>query len=98
MSDPVTLSVRLWAVKGEEAGLAEFENDVLALLPAHGGTLVSRVRASLDDDGPAEVHVITFRDLAAFDSYMADPRRVALLPRRDQVIARSEVQRLHIIT
>jgi hypothetical protein len=58
----------------EEAG-QRYEDDVLTLLPRHGGTLERRMR---DAGGGSEVHVIRFASRAGYDSFMADPDRLAL--------------------
>ncbi|BCJ40578.1 hypothetical protein GCM10010168_80880 [Actinoplanes ianthinogenes] len=57
-----------------EAG-QRYEDDVLALLPRHGGTLERRTR---DAAGGEEVHLIRFRDRAGYESFMTDPDRLAL--------------------
>lgn len=57
-----------------EAG-HRYEDDVLALLPRHGGTVERRLRAT---DAPTEVHVIRFASRAGLDSFMVDPDRLAL--------------------
>ena len=41
---PVTLCVMLTAQPGAAALLVEYEDQVLDLLPAHGGRLIQRVR------------------------------------------------------
>jgi uncharacterized protein (DUF1330 family) len=87
----LTLCVLLHAVPGNERRLVEYEDEVLALIPDHGGLVVSRVRALEPGDGPYEVHVIEFPSEAALDAYMADPQRTALAGRRDQAIARTTV-------
>ncbi|WP_246273144.1 hypothetical protein [Phytohabitans houttuyneae] len=57
-----------------EAG-QRYEDEVLALLPRHGGTLDRRMRAT---DAPTEVHVIRFASRAGLESFMVDPDRLAL--------------------
>lgn len=52
-----------------------YEAAVLALLPDHGATLERRMRAV---DGSTETHLLRFPDRAAFDAFIADPRRVAM--------------------
>ena len=55
-----------------EAGRA-YEDDVLALLPRHGGSLDRRMR----DATGAEVHVIRFEDRAGYQAFLIDPDRLA---------------------
>ncbi len=56
-----------------EAG-QRYEDDVLALLGRHGGRLERRLRT---EDGN-EVHVIRFAGRDGYESFLADPERVAL--------------------
>jgi hypothetical protein len=59
----VTLCVSLWAAPGNEGLLVEYEDQVLALLRAHNGRLLQRVRTvDGDADDPFEVHVIEFAE------------------------------------
>ena len=41
---PLTLCVLLYPVDGQEDQLAAYEDEVLALIPEYGGTVLSRVR------------------------------------------------------
>jgi hypothetical protein len=52
-----------------------YEDEVLAFLPRHGGSLEKRMRAT---DAPTEVHVIRFASRDGYESFMADPERRAL--------------------
>lgn len=88
---PVTLCCFLWAVPGEEAGLAEYEDQVLALVPEHRGSVLQRVCAADGAGGPHEVQLFRFADAAALDGYLEDPRRLALADVRDRVVARTEL-------
>jgi uncharacterized protein (DUF1330 family) len=90
----LTLCVLLHAVPGNERKLVDYEDQVLALIPQHGGRVLSRVRAQEPQDGPYEVHVIEFPSETALDAYMADPQRVALAGRRDEAIATTTVLRV----
>lgn len=49
------LCVLLWANDGHEAALTEYEDAVLALVPKHGGRVVSRVRRISSGNEPLEV-------------------------------------------
>jgi uncharacterized protein (DUF1330 family) len=88
------LCVLLWAVPGREADLIAYEDTVLALMPRHGGRVVSRVRRLEGEDGPLEVQVIDLPDEAALESYRTDPARVALAETHRSVIERTEVIRV----
>jgi uncharacterized protein (DUF1330 family) len=88
------LCVLLWAVPGREADLIAYEDTVLALMPRHGGRVVSRVRRLEGEDGPLEVQLIDLPDEAALESYRTDPARVALAQTHRSVIQRTEVIRV----
>ena len=103
---PLTLCVLLWAHPGQADLLSSYENEVLALVPRHGGRVVSRVRnvageaatsrerASEHAWEPCEVQVIELPDDDALATYMADPERTARLDVRDRAIARTEILRV----
>lgn len=109
----VVLCVRLWPAAGEEDSLAAYEDQVLALLPEHGGRLVARVRAIPDtattqgvsaggEDAaagghPFETQIIEFAHDEGLDAYMRDPRRVAASDVRDRVIARTDIQPVALV-
>ena len=90
----LTLCVQLWPTPGNGDSLSAYEDEVLGLLGEHGATLLQRVRSTEDGDGPLEIQIIELPDQAAFDSFMADPRRTALAPLRDQSVARTDILRV----
>jgi uncharacterized protein (DUF1330 family) len=72
---------------------AAYEDAVLALLADHGARVVYRGRR-LDDQDPTlpfEVHVLWFPNRAAFDAYLADERRAALLRQFGEVFTSKTV-------
>ncbi len=75
----------------------EYEDAVLALVPAHGGRVLQRARTAGDADGPLEVHFLEFPSEGALDAYMADPQRAALAAARERAIARTEVHRVRLV-
>ncbi|WP_426311772.1 hypothetical protein [Cellulosimicrobium sp. E-16] len=93
---PITLCVLLWPTEGSADLLSRYEDDVLALVPVHGGRLLSRVRALPGQDAtlPTEVQVIEMPDDDALAAYMTDPARVALADVRDRVVARTDIVRV----
>src|SRR3954469_19054970 len=93
-SEFVELCVLLWAHPGQEAGLVAYEDRVLALVPAHGGTVLQRARTSGEDGHPLEVQFYRFPSEAALQAYLADDRRVALAAERDRVVSRTELMRV----
>jgi uncharacterized protein (DUF1330 family) len=94
---PVTLCVLLTAAPGRESALVEYEDRVLALLPAHGARVLQRVRRTDDSQGPHEVHLLEFPSEAALDAYLADPARLALAATRDAAIAHTELLRVEVV-
>ena len=66
----IQLCVPLWATAGCEAALVDYEDTVLALIPQHGGQVVSRVRRLDRTEGPFEVQLITFPDDDSVSAYM----------------------------
>ncbi len=89
-----SLCVLLWALPDKRDALARYEDAVLALVPDHGGRVVHRVSALPSADGPDEVQILEFADEAGVQSYLADPRRLALAADRDAAVARTEIRPL----
>ena len=90
-AEPIRLCCLLWAVAGRSADLHAYEDAVLRLVTDHDGTIVSRELGDGADGTPHEVQIFTFRDAAALDGYLADPRRTDLAAERDRVVARTEL-------
>ena len=93
----VTLCVLLWARTGMEAGLISYEDQVLSLIPGHGGRVVQRARGGGTGGQPLEIQLLEFPSAAALDAYMADDRRTSLAAERDRVIARTEVIQVQLV-
>ncbi len=93
----LTLCVLLWARPGAEDGLIAYEDQVLGLVPEHGGRVLQRARAGGADGQPTEIQFLEFPSAAALDVYMADDRRSALAAERDRVIARTDVIRVQLV-
>jgi hypothetical protein len=91
---PIDLCVLLWARPGLDDELVAYEDRVLALVPAHGGTVLQRARSSGESGHPLEVQFYRFPSDDALQAYLADDRRVALAAERDRVIARTEMMRV----
>ncbi|MFE4196888.1 hypothetical protein ACFRJ9_13565 [Paenarthrobacter sp. NPDC056912] len=85
------LCVLLWASEGNEEALSRYEDTVLALVPKHGGKVVSRVRSRSQGDGPLEVQVIHMPDESTLQAYMQDPERLALTDVHSEAVARTEL-------
>ena len=104
MTDPaaategaVELCVLLWAHPGHDADLAAYEDRVLALVPAHGGTVLQRARSAGEQGHPLEMQFYSFPSEAALQAYLADDRRVALAAERDRVVARTQLIRVSFV-
>lgn len=94
---PLRLCILLWERAGHAHDLAAFEDAVLALLPDHGGRLLSRYSVVDRRDGdPLEVQLIEMPEGAALTGYLQDPVRTDLARThdRDAVIARTQL--LHV--
>jgi hypothetical protein len=72
-----------------------YEATVLSLLGKHGGRLEMRVRSL---DGCSETHLLFFPSAQAFDSYRADPIRVAAQDVWQRCGARSVVVEVETLT
>jgi uncharacterized protein (DUF1330 family) len=70
---------------GCEQEFHAFEDKVLPLLKAHGGELVYRIRpgknAFIESSRPLpyEIHLVTFASKGGFQTYAADPQRLAAI-------------------
>ncbi len=93
----VTLCVLLWARPGAEDGLIAYEDQVLDLVPGHGGQVVQRARTGGADGQPLEIQFLEFPSAGALDAYMTDDRRTALAAERDRVIGRTDVMQVQLV-
>jgi hypothetical protein len=96
---PFTLVFVGHAEPALEAQASAYEDRVLPLLDDHGARLLFRGRRTGDDpELPLEVHVIRFPHRRAFDAYMADERRSALLDEFGDAFSRKQVIEMEAIT
>jgi uncharacterized protein (DUF1330 family) len=93
----LTLCVLLWARPGAADALAAYEDQVLDLVPQHGGQVLQRARGSGGGGQPLEIQLLKFPSAAALDEYMADDRRTALAYIRDRAIARTQVINVDLV-
>ena len=93
----LTLCVLLWARPGAADALAAYEDQVLDLVPQHGGQVLQRARGSGEGGQPLEIQFLEFPSSAALDEYMADRRRTALSDLRDRAIARTQVINVELV-
>jgi uncharacterized protein (DUF1330 family) len=94
----LTLCVLLWARPGAEDGLIAYEDQVLDLVPGHGGRVLQRARGSGADGQPLEIQLLEFPSAAALDAYMTDDRRTSLAAERDRVIAQTDVIQVQLVS
>jgi uncharacterized protein (DUF1330 family) len=93
----LTLCVLLGAQPGADGALVAYEDQVLALVPEHGGRVLQRARSSGADGQPLEIQLIEFPSAQALDAYMANGRRTSLADERDRAVARTEVIDVELI-
>jgi len=93
----LTLCVLLWARPGAADALAAYEDQVLDLVPEHGGKVLQRARGNGEPGQPLEVQFLEFPSAAALDEYMADGRRTALADIRDRAVARTQVINVELV-
>lgn len=93
----LALCVLLWARPGAMDGLAAYEDQVLDLVPQHGGQVLHRARSSGAAGQPVEIQFLEFPSAQALEEYMADERRTSLAGVRDQVIARTQVINVEMV-
>ena len=76
-----------------------YEDRVLPLLADHGARLMYRGRRADRDDAslPLEVHLTWFPHRRAFEAYMADDRRRALMDEYGEVFTSKQVAELETI-
>ena len=77
-----------------------YEDDVLPLLADHGAALLYRGRRTDREDPalPLEVQLIRFPSRRAYDAFLADDRRQALLGRHGEVFTSKVVVELDTVT
>jgi uncharacterized protein (DUF1330 family) len=77
---------------GCEQQFHAFEDKVLPLLKSHGGELVYRIRppksAFIENSQPLpyEIHIVTFTSKAGFQTFAADPQRLAALEMKNNSV------------
>jgi uncharacterized protein (DUF1330 family) len=93
MGNPLLFIVRLWLNSSDIAAFEEFERNAARIMAQHGGRIerAIRITADNDPDAPFEIHIVSFPDHAAFESYRNDPETQALAGVRAQLIARTEL-------
>ena len=93
----LTLCVLLWARPGTEAGLIAYEDQVLSIVPGHGGRVLQRARGTGTGGQPLEIQFLEFPSAQALDAFMTDGRRQSLAGERDRIISKTEVIEVKLV-
>jgi uncharacterized protein (DUF1330 family) len=100
--EPSGLTLAFYGLADREQAEAAraFEDEVLDLVPLHGGRVVFRGhrRADEPDSLPAECHVLWFPSEDALAPYMADQRRAELLARHGEAFSEKVVVRVDVLS
>lgn len=93
MANRYSLVVSLWIHPGQEAAFEEFEREAARRMARHGGRIDAAVRTAPNGvaTGPEEatayeVHIVSFPDKAAADSYANDPENLAAREERAGIV------------
>jgi hypothetical protein len=84
----------IFVKSGQESIFHAFEDQVLPLLSDHEGELLYRIRPAKEsfiansEELPYEVHLVSFKNKAGFESYARDPRRLACLDQKNASVER----------
>jgi hypothetical protein len=79
-----------------EQELTAYEDAVLALVDEHNGKVLHRAWTDGVGGKPLEIQLFEWASTEAMESFMADPRRVALAADRERAIARTEIVPVHL--
>ena len=96
----VTIAFIGHAAPDRAEAASAYEDDVLPLLADHGAALLYRGRRTDHEDPalPLEVHLIRFPSRRAYDAFLADDRRQALLTRHGEVFTTKLVVELDTVS
>jgi uncharacterized protein (DUF1330 family) len=103
-AQPVPDAVTIVFVGHADAALATaasaYEDEVLPLLADHGAEVLFRGRRADGEDAslPVEVHLIRFPSRLAYDAFLADDRRRALIERHGDVFTEKVVVEVDLVT
>ena len=90
--EPLALLVILTVARAKLDEFRAFEQQAARILRAHGGAIErALVFAAEDPQHLKEVHVVSFPNAQAFESYRADTELAALAPLRERVIAATDI-------
>jgi antibiotic biosynthesis monooxygenase (ABM) superfamily enzyme len=92
-----TRVVSLWVHPGQEAAFEAFEREAARIMARHGGRIDTAVRVGRGGEAPFEVHIVSFPNPEAAESYARDPETASLGERRTAIIARTNVLTGHFV-
>jgi hypothetical protein len=89
----VTLVVTLTVRHAAAADFERYESHASVIMARHGGLIErkARLRAARHEEMFREVHIVTFRDHAALESYRQDPELIALEGFRASAVEETEI-------
>jgi len=86
--EPLLLVAIVEMLPGRTDAGRRYEDAVLALLDRHGGTVERRLRSL---DSSTEIHVIRFSARSGYESFVADPDRLACRARFGDAVPAARV-------
>jgi uncharacterized protein (DUF1330 family) len=100
VDEPVTIAFVGFAEPDRAQAASAYEDDVLPLLADHGAELLYRGRRADGQDAalPLEVHLIRFPSRPAYDAFLGDARRRAVMERHGEVFSSKVVVEVDSLT
>lgn len=97
---PFTIAFVGYVTPSMSERAAAYEDAVLPLLDRYGARVLYRGRRAEGEDParPFEIHLLWFPDQHAFDGYLVDKRRRALLDEFGEVFSHKQVVRMDTIS
>jgi len=89
------ITIILFVKEGEEKTFEEYESKVLPLLKNYNGELIYRIRpekgsyASVTEECPHEIHLISFNTKKDYEKYMASKERNNFLPLGEKALRKA---------
>ena len=90
----IILVAKLFIHPGREVEFRQFETQAAQIMQKYGGRIERVIRptsAAPGDALPHEIHLVSFPNMAQFESYRGDSELAQLGPLRQAAIAKTEV-------
>jgi uncharacterized protein (DUF1330 family) len=86
------LTVHLYVRPEATEAFRAYERKALDVFRRHGGEVVAAFvpERGTDPEGPDEIQILRIADRARFESFLADPARLALATEREAAVRRTE--------